>query len=571
MKIHSACKTKYNHEYIESIGIGVIFDTFTYEGAGYIEGWEVAFSNGDMVNGETVEEFISFLDTLKETYWLRKRSEYNKDTILLYTNDIDKVFYFLHNYDENIKGFGTYYFTFKDVFEFRDITIWNDGCSSTIEIAKYAQTLIDELFLPNKYFYITPTQSITKKIKKRCNSDIAKKLYPKSQLEYQLWRNAYFGGIFVANFEDLILEDSITVEYDRDSAYIYDLLIEKHLAEPLYETDTKNYYYYLENEDKYFSIMLIQIKHIFGIHRALSYLKDVKGKKLSEDKQQTLYITNTDLLILEKFTKLVDYEVKKIWVGKKDYLPRYVASVIEEEYAQKVLLKPYKNEYPEKYHLQKIKVNSIYGSTVKHYFGKFNDERNNAYLAPQWGILTSAYARRKLLFVASQLKNWYYSATDSIFCEDCIENATVIDKFNEECLKNVTYYCIKNGLDLTTFKHLGQFKVEVLIKKMLILGKQQYMYTTVDGKFCMQASGIPKDKYTEEEAYKLKSRFSSDKEHRISAGTRVAGRFNENKTSCTINGKTYTSNGSYYDKNVNDYQICCIAYLTSLLKKKGIK
>ena len=87
----------------------------------------------------------------------------------------------------------------------------------------------------------------------------------------------------------------------------------------------------------------------------------------------------------------------------------------------------------------------------------------------------------------------------------------------------------------------------------------------------MQASGIPKDKYSEEEAYKLKSRFSSDNEHRISAGTRVAGRFNENKTSCTINGKTYTSNGSYYDKNVNDYQICCIAYLTSLLKKKGIK
>ena len=82
---------------------------------------------------------------------------------------------------------------------------------------------------------------------------------------------------------------------------------------------------------------------------------------------------------------------------------------------------------------------------------------------------------------------------------------------------------------------------------------------------------LPKDKYSEEEAYKLKSKFSSDKEHKISAGSRIIGRFNEKKTSCTINGRTYTSNGSYYDTKSSDFQIYGISYLTSLLKKKGIK
>ena len=570
MKQHTLCKRKCNHEYIEDLGIGVIFDTFTYKGAGYVEAWEVAFSDGTIYNGKTVEEFVDFLEELKSTYLLSKRSDFNKDTLILYTNDVLKLYWFLHNHAKSIEKFHDYYFIFNELFEFRDITIWNSECTSTLEIAKYAQVLIDELFLPNRYFYITPTQSITKKIKKRCDSDIAKQLYPNNILQYNLWRKSYFGGIFVANYTNIILDDSVTVEYDRDSAYIYDLLIEKHLCEPLYEADVDNYRYYLENEDKYFSIMEIEIKHIFGIHRALSYLKDIKGERLSEDKQQVLYITNTDMLILEAFTKLVDYTVKKIWVGKKDYLPRYVASVIEEEYAKKVELKPYKNKYPEKYHLQKIKVNSIYGSTVKKKkkFDKFKELRESAYLAPQWGILTSAYARKKLLLVASKLKNWYYSATDSIFCEDSLENAKVIDEFNKECLENVIQYCLRNGLDIKTFKDLGQFKVEVLIKKMLILGKQQYMYTTVDGEFCMQASGIPKGKYTEEEAYKLKPRGDRDKEHIISSGDKIYGRENHNITTCTINGRTYTSNGSYYDQRVSEFGFFGLAYIASLIKKR---
>ena len=222
-KIHVLNKSKCNHEYYNTTGVGVVFNSITKNGAGYLINWELATPTG-IIHGNTVEEFITKLLQIKDELKLEKRSDYNKDLLVIYTTNLDQIYGFLHNYDENINRFGNYYFDFLDVFEFRDITLFfykleNDA----LEIAKHAQQLIDESFIPNKYFYITPTQEVTKKIRKKCDSNIAIELYPQSPNEYNELLSSYFGGFCICNYPGIIVND-LSAEFDRTSAYIYDLL-----------------------------------------------------------------------------------------------------------------------------------------------------------------------------------------------------------------------------------------------------------------------------------------------------------------------------------------------------------
>lgn len=557
MKIHTLCKDKYNHEYVENIGVGLVIDSFTYKKAGYVKAWELHFADGMYYIGYTIDELVDALKELSDNFKLEKRSDYNKDTMIIYTNNLNQVFGFLHNYDENINLFEKYYFTFLDVFEFRDITIWFDGCESAKDIAEHAQVLMNE-FGDDKFFYITPTQCVTKKIKKNCNSTIAQDLFPYNVLEYKLQRKAYFGGICVANYTGLIIDDFVSAEYDRKSAYIYDLLCEKHLCEPLRKEDVDNENYFLENHDKYFAIYTIKITHISGIKRAAYYIKDINGKHLEEDKNTTVTLLNTDIILLKKLCDIFVYKVIELLVGKKDYLPRYIAEVIEEEYSKKVMLERSGASKAE-IALQKIRVNSIYGATVRRILGYYVTARDYAVLAPQWGMQTSAYARYNLLSVALELRNWIYSDTDCVFCEDCIKNAKIIDDFNEKTKNTVMLYCIKNGLDFDTYKDLGQFKLKHTIKKIKVLGKKTYMYTTTDGQFVLKASGIT-TQYGEE-AYQL---------DKFSRGHIIEGDFNFKKTTCVIDGIEYVSNGSYYDKKVDgdSFEFLGKIYLSSLIKRR---
>ena len=541
-KQHTLRKKLFNHEYIVNEGLGVVFDTFTFNGAGYMKSFELCIYNGETFKGKTVEEFLDVLDKLKEKYNLTKKSNYVKDTLIIYTDNLNKVLGFLMNYDKKLELFNNYYFTFKDVFEFRDINIWFKNLKTASDIAKHAQALSDDLFMKDKYFYITPTQSVTRRIKKNCDCDIAKDIFPKSKMEYDKLLKSYFGGICVANYTNLIMDDFPIIEYDRKSAYIYDLLIEKHISEPLREEDIDNVNYFLENEDKYFALITIKIDTIKGLKRASHYIKTVKGKNIQEDCTDILILTNTDLNILTRLCSIFNYKVLDLQVAKKDYLPRYLAQVIEEEYAKKVEMERlYKLGLvsKEQVKLQKIKVNSIYGATVKKLLD-YTVEKDIAYLTPHWGIETSAFARKNLLLVANKLDNWIYSDTDSIFCEDNFKNASIVDSFNHLCKHKVKDYCEMNNLDFETFKELGSFKVECKIKKMKVIGKKTYMYTTTDNEFFLKASGVVLN--YGEEAYNMK---------KLLAGKKVIGKLNKDYTYCEINGKKYSSNGSYYDKNVD--------------------
>lgn len=552
MKIHTLCKKKAHHEYIEDIGVGITLNTFTYNGAGYVKSWQLSLSNETHYIGKTIEELIAQLNQLKDIYDLQYLNEFHTDVLLIYTDDLQMLYYFLKNYDKDCTLFGEYSFTFKKVFEFRDISHWYDKPKhDAYDIAKKAQDLIDNIFKPDQKFYITPTQSVLKKIKKRCDSDLAKEIYPKNYYDYSRLLKSYFGGICVANVRNFIIDEFPMVEYDRKSAYIYDLLIEKHICEPLKSTNKNNYQFFLDNEDRYFALMKIRIRKIYGINSYLTYMKDINGKKLNED-TELLMLTNVDLNLLINGCKTLEYDVLSLDVARKDYLPEYLRKVIEEEYIKKEATGTI---------IQKKKTNSIYGATVKKYEeDDFTLERDNAYLAPHWGIETAAYARKNLISLALKLDNWLYSDTDSIYCEDNENNAIIVDEYNNNVDLKIKEYCNKFNSDYDKLKDLGKFMFKKSIKKMKINSKKQYMYTDNDNHFELIASGIPEGMYGEE-AYDIP---------KLSAGKRKIVKFNPEKTSCNINGTTYESNGSGYIRDMDEFEFIGASYLSDLITRRKL-
>ena len=539
------------NEYYNTTGIGLVMDSITIDKAGYLLNWEICNSDGDFAKGTTVEELISYLNKVKSELHLTKKSNKNRDVLVIYTTNLDQVYGFLHKYDESGMLFGKYYYDFLDVFEFRDIKLFSTKIENDAKvIAEFAQELIDEVFIPNKYFYITPTQYVTKKIKKSCKrhkDTTAVDIYPQTPNEYKNLFKAYFGGICVCNYPGLTVEDHIA-EYDRTSAYIYDMLIEKHVCEPLQDVDTEWYQYYIDEEDNYFSVGLYELT-CSGLHKGAYVFKDINGNRLEPDKTVYLTLTNTDLILLNKLCRIDTCKCLSLKIAKKDYLPQYLREVIEEQYIEKV-----KN--PTK--INKIKVNSIYGATVKKIdIDDFTIEKHNATLAPQWGILTTSYARKNLLELAYRIKTWLYSDTDSIYCKIDAKNKLMIDVYNLKVHQKVKEYCKKFDLDFELFKDLGQFKLKNKICKFKANGKKQYMYTLEDGKFVFKGSGI--NGKNDESAY----------EGKIDTGYKTIGHISDEVSETYIEGKYYKSNGSYYTNKETDMNIIRgELFLSKLLKQR---
>lgn len=525
----------YIHKYYSTIPCAINLNTFEINNAGYIIDWELMLNN-ELFIGENIEELINKLLEIKNKYNLQKRSDYNKDALIIYTNNLEKIYGFLLNYDDNIYIFGKYYLVFKDIFEFRNINLFFDDNLLTINnIYTHAEQLINELFIPNCYCYLTPTQSVTKKIKKHCNDNIAKDIYPNTYELYLKLYKSYFGGLCICNYPGLIIEDYQTVEYDRTSAYIYDLLIEKHASEPLKAINSEWYAYYIEHEDDYLSLGKYEITFL-KLNKGSDLFKDVYGKKLKINRineKITLYLTNTDFKVLENLSLIQTINCVELYVSKKDYLPQYLREIIEEEYIKKI------NSNSK---IQKKKVNAIYGACVKKMV-KYNEERKKPSLTPQWGILTASYARYNLLITAQNLKCWLYSDTDSIYCEYCEENIQKIEEINTKIDNNIRKYCNKFNSNYELLQDLGKFKTKKIMNKFKANSKKQYMYTTIDGKFEFKGSGINVN--NDESAY-----YGN-----IHTGYKVIGHINKEITEIEINGKKYISNGSYYTTKIGNDDI----------------
>ena len=537
-KIHSLCKKKYNHEYFNSTPCALVIDSFTQNNAGYIKKWVIKTPLNTKI-GNNIEELINFFDEITKELNLEIRSEYNRDTIIIYTDNVAKCYGFLQNYYENIEVFSTYYIKFNN-FEIRDITTFfkvfgNNIYEKVDYILEHAKALYENIFIDDKYFYITPVQKVRKDIKKNHNGE-ASNLFPINHIEYNNLYQSYIGGFCICNYPRLDVKDYITMEIDRKSAYIYDLLIEKHVCEPLHKENAEYFQYYLENSDDYYIQALLKIR-FSGAKKGYELFTDIYGNTIKPHEYSYIRINNIDFQVLNSLCKVLEYECISMEIAKKDYLPRYIAEIIEKEYAKKVELEQNKPNSPE-LRLQKIIVNGIYGSTVKKIQTDFLTEKSNVFLSPYWGVYTTSYARNNLLLLANKLINWLYTDTDSIYCKECEENYKLIKEYNKNIAKKVYNYCNKNNLNYDIFCELGKFIKKGVYKRFKANGKKQYMHTDIYGNFKLIASGITKE--YGEEAYELKE---------LERGIVKVGYINTDKTECEINGIKYYSNGSYFEKD----------------------
>lgn len=498
---------------------------FTENSAGYMTSW-VLKSIQEEYTGNSVEDFIDTLNTLRNKYNLEVRNISSKDIILIYIDNIAKI-----------KGFFSQYITMDhpkmiqldDNFEFREYKEFIDH-----EDIAAMQNIVDNVFIPEKYFYITPNQMTRKRIAKACDSDLYKEISPKNFDNYSDLRKALYGGICYCPYPEVVFDHPMLC-LDIKSAYIYALLVCTHAVSKATMVDTANYELYTDTP--YETSLGLYTIHYSCASNIISCYNLEKGEHTVD-----IWLNAVDLKNLMDLKYIHIHEITCHYLEeyKLGSIPKYVKDVLVNEYIKKSEIN--EDENPVLYHLQKIVLNGIYGNTIKKVENADGYKlllKTNA-LAPQWGVWTTSYVKSMILELGTLLTGWYYTDTDSIYCLDTPENRAFIAAYNELIEMRVKEFCNKEGYDFDKLKELGKFECKYEIKKFKALKQKEYVFTTTSDKVIVKAAGCNKEEMPLDDSV-----YSMNK---LPVGTRVFPKINEKVTMCNKDGKTYVSKGSYYEK-----------------------
>ena len=452
------------------------------------------------------------------------------------------------------------YITIYDHLEFRDYTLWNKELTSTmtnewwnVEIKK----LYKEVFIPEKNYWLTPTQPIKKRLMKECDDYICKEIYPKNITAYNFLRKFLYGGLVYCAYPKVEFNDDMIL-VDMTSAYIWGWLCQPHIIEKEYSVSPSRWKEFLYKED-YATEGIYNIKFHCSTTKIKCY-KDINGYHLNRDpiyeseegyykglQHKVLCLNNIDLQIfLDLCDNVEEIECLSLSVAKVGKIPQDIAHVLADEYLKKQILP--KNS--EARRVQKVKLLSMYGiSILKCDKTDFSQKRKEAVVPPQWGIWTTSYVKRQIFNLGNKLEGWRYTDTDCILCKDTPENRKQIEYFNESIREKVKEACDYYNLDFDDMKHLGEFKLEYEINKMKAIATKEYMFTTKEGEFIVKAAGCDKQKLKEYDDL-----YDRDM---IPTGDRIQWEITDN---------------SYYEwvvkeedyKNFLDFQILLLNYLSSI-------
>lgn len=498
---------------------------FTENSAGYITSW-VLKSVEEEYTGSSVEDFIDTLNTLKEKHNVETRNTSSKDIIIIYIDNIEKIRGFFSKY---ITMYHPKMIQLEDNFEFREYKEFIDQ-----EDVVAMQNIVNNVFIPDKYFYITPNQMTRKRIAKACDSDLYKEISPKNFDNYSDLRKALYGGICYCPYPEVIFDHPMLC-LDIKSAYIYALLVCMHAVSKAKIVDTETYERYLDSP--YETSLGLYSIHYSCASNIISCYNLEKGEHTVD-----IWLNSVDLKNLLDLKYVHVHEIKCYYLEEYTLgsIPKYVKDVLVTEYIKKSEID--EEENPILYHLQKVVLNGVYGNTIKKVENSEGYKlllKTNA-LAPQWGIWTTSYVKSMIIELGTELTGWYYTDTDSIYCLDTPENRAFIKAYNYLVERKVYAFCNKEGYDFNKLKELGKFELKYEIKKFKALKQKEYVFTTTSDKVIVKAAGCNKEEMPLDDSV-----YSMTK---LPVGTRVFSKTNPNTTTCTKDGKTYTSHGSYYEK-----------------------
>lgn len=350
--------------------------------------------------------------------------------------------------------------------------------------------------------------------------------------EYKQLKRAFSGGFTHANpFWSRRLVKNVT-SYDFTSSYPYVMVSEK------FPMSRGELYHIKDVEDlkkqlkMYCCIMDVTF---FGLESKVlydNYLSESKCIILGRSDTQngrvvyadelTTSITDVDFEIIEKFYKWKKISIRRFRRYRKDYLPKDFIMSILELYKRKTVLKGVEGKEAE-YLSSKELLNSCYGMCVTDicrpqiifdnhewrleetidYEKDLNHYNNakNRFLAYQWGIFVTAYARRNLFTGIYEFKNDYiYSDTDSVKVINIENHLTYIRKYNEIVKEKLLKVSKLYDIDFSYFepetikgekKLIGVWDLEDKFIYFKTLGSKRYLVTTEKG-LSLTVSGLNK-------------------------------------------------------------------------------
>lgn len=521
-------------------GCGVHFNNFRVGDAGYIYGWTLCIGDKHY-KGFTTDEFKQTLNKIIKEYNLHVYSENKKDVMVIFIDNVLKVYGFFKDVisdyfpKDNLDKINSVFI--YDVFEFRDISVWNDELHGAVEIADYAQFLINEVFQNkyDKYFYSSPQQMSRRWLKKYVGKDkTASKLFPRQWKEYLYYREAVFGGINYAI--PGIYEHYL--KFDLCSAYIFCMLIKKHcMSEKEALANPSRYAVY---KDKPF---IGRFKITYKNYRpGIQCYKDVDRQDIPESGKVHILLSDIDLANFCKVCDVEEIKCGSLLLYKRDYLPKS-----NRDFLVDMFLDKQHNKSNEKlYKIIKKMLNSAgYGDSIRDLPSgiAYKKHRDSATTIPEWGIEALAYCKEMILSIGLKAEDWIYTATDSVIIKDIPENRKLVEEFNRKIQQEVKEFCDVFGYDFESLKGLGQFELEDEVDKIRVRGHNSYGYSAGD-KFEVKAGGYDYSNVTFGPEY-----FDLEK---LPGGHRTVRLLTDKYSSIEVNGIKLESFGSYYEISGDD-------------------
>ena len=350
-----------------------------------------------------------------------------------------------------------------------------------------------------------------------------------SVFEYQQLKNGFSGGFTHANGNHVNKVIKNVTSMDISSSYPTTLVLEQFPMSDGKIVKVKNYeamYEYMSLYCCLFDATFININSATNYEhpissskcRDLKYFHEDNGRIISAEKL-TITLTEQDFYIIRDFYKWDKLLLANFRIYKKNYLPYEFVITVLELYGKKTTLKGVEDKYLE-YMNSKENTNSTYGMTVTDIcrdeleylpsmedtegvggwistppdYEKMLDKYNKnprRFLAYQWGVWVTAYARRNLFKAIKELKNDYvYSDTDSVKYINADKHKDFFIRYNKEIEYKIRlsaeYHNISEDLysPLTIKgekKTIGVFELDAKYLEFKTLGAKRYLVKTKDG------------------------------------------------------------------------------------------
>ena len=331
---------------------------------------------------------------------------------------------------------------------------------------------------------------------------------------------------------------------DFDSAYIGAAVSEMYPMEKFKECDVNE-----ELDREHFSYIItakftnVTCMKAFNFIQFSKVYKTARGfindnGRLSSCREFEMTLTDCDFDVIREFYDIEKIEILSLKKARKEYLPKCLIEFIIELYLKKCELKKTKKENPVEYALAKQQLCSVYGMMVTNTikddvnFDEYiwDTERNierpvrtkewelsekiklqnellrqkrerEGFLSYPWGVWVSAYARRNLMTIISEIDfDGIYCDTDSLFYLN--DHSETIEKFDKQITSKIERMCEFYGIEMNDeLRHLGHFDDEGDVKEFKALNAKRYALRNYDDTIEITISGINK----EEGAKALKS------------------------------------------------------------------